>query len=289
MITKKCEQCGKEFNIYPSELNKKKYCSKDCKYKALGNTLRKRIKVKCANCGKELEKQPAKVTGEHTFCNKKCMGEYYSKQKSVKCACTNCGKMFERPQWTIKDINKSFCSQECANACNNEQKKNRSIVKCATCGKELERRPSDFKDNQQNTFCNAKCRSIYMMDSMAGENNVNWKGGRDEYRGPNWLRQRRAARERDNKTCQLCGATGKDIKLVVHHIVPFRFFNNDYKTGNKIRNLITLCRHCHGLMASHDWTEVPEEFKYLLDLFGRRKIPEKNWKAEMLIRGEGKK
>lgn len=72
--------------------------------------------------------------------------------------------------------------------------------------------------------------------------------------GPNWTRQRRQARERDDFTCQHCGAreaiTGREHD--VHHIVPFRNFgyipgeNLAYREANALPNLITLCRVCHG-------------------------------------------
>lgn len=35
MIIIKCLQCGKEFEIYPSSIGKKKFCSKSCKYEYL--------------------------------------------------------------------------------------------------------------------------------------------------------------------------------------------------------------------------------------------------------------
>ena len=33
--------------------------------------------------------------------------------------------------------------------------------------------------------------------------------------------------------------------LEVHHIKPFRFFENDYMAANDLENLITLCISCH--------------------------------------------
>ncbi len=49
---------------------------------------------------------------------------------------------------------------------------------------------------------------------------------------------RRNIRERDNYTCQLCGARQEDRVFDVHHI--------DFdKDNNKSENLITLCGDCH--------------------------------------------
>jgi len=76
-------------------------------------------------------------------------------------------------------------------------------------------------------------------------------------RGPNWAAQRRAARERDQFTCQVCGATEKSLgrEHDVHHIRPFREFgyvpgvNDNYIKANALDNLVTLCRSCHSRVS----------------------------------------
>lgn len=62
-------------------------------------------------------------------------------------------------------------------------------------------------------------------------------------RGPNWKRQRKAARLRDNNTCQHCGTT--EGRMTVNHIWPFRLFD-DYREANQLSNLMTLCPSCHS-------------------------------------------
>ncbi len=267
-MEKSCEFCGKIFRYYKSETSRK-YCSRECKNSALSKIRKVRIKVSCSNCGKEKEITPSKKN-KHNFCNRKCMGEFYSKKGTLNLICKNCGKNFTREKHRINS-EITFCSNKCA--CIYTGEKRRKIIKivCDYCNKEITRRPCEVnrKDRQFN-FCNKECKINYMSKFMSGENNPNWKGGHDEYRGPNWIRQRRSARERDNKACVECGNTGKNIDLVIHHIVPFRFFNGDYRTANKIRNLKTLCRSCHAKQESHLWNEVPEQYKYLLKPDGRR-------------------
>lgn len=64
-----------------------------------------------------------------------------------------------------------------------------------------------------------------------------------EYRGRNWAIQSRAARERDNYTCQHCG---KFPVYHVHHITPYRLYGIlRYQEANRLENLITLCPSCH--------------------------------------------
>jgi DEAD/DEAH box helicase domain-containing protein len=68
--------------------------------------------------------------------------------------------------------------------------------------------------------------------------------------GPNWQQQRQKVLQRDEYRCRTCGASGS-INLHVHHIRPFREFgyipgeNENYRTANKIDNLVTLCPSCH--------------------------------------------
>lgn len=198
------------------------------------------------------------------------MGEFYRKKGTIEVTCFTCGKKFIREKHRVNEF-KNFCSSSCSTKETIKSRKKSIKIKCNYCGKELIRRPCEVnREGRVLFFCNKLCKGNYWAENFCGSNNPTWKGGHDEYRGSNWIRQRRAARERDNKSCVECGATGKDIKLVVHHIVPFRFFGDDYRTANKIRNLKTLCRSCHSKQKSHLWNEVPEEFKILLKPDGRR-------------------
>jgi len=64
-------------------------------------------------------------------------------------------------------------------------------------------------------------------------------------RGPNWQRQADAARKRDKYTCRDCGRVQYQPRLDVHHLIPYRSFNGDYKVANRLSNLISVCRICH--------------------------------------------
>ncbi len=70
-----------------------------------------------------------------------------------------------------------------------------------------------------------------------------WNSDPNNY-GPNWVVQRIRARERDNFTCQLCGAPEMGRSHHVHHKTPFRQFTS-YLIANQLDNLITLCPTCH--------------------------------------------
>ncbi len=70
--------------------------------------------------------------------------------------------------------------------------------------------------------------------------------------GPNWQRQRKAARERDGFKCSVCGRPElPEREHDVHHKKPFRTFgyrrdeNENYLQANQLDNLMTVCPECH--------------------------------------------
>lgn len=84
-----------------------------------------------------------------------------------------------------------------------------------------------------------------------------WLSDPNDY-GPNWPRQRDAARARDRYRCQGCGAPEMGGRQHdVHHRVPFRAFVADparrgglpaeraWEAANVLDNLVTLCAACH--------------------------------------------
>lgn len=95
--------------------------------------------VKCAHCGKDVEKEPRKVNeakkkGAKLYCNLKCF--HASKRDRIKC-------------------------------------------NCAQCGKELEKLPSEIKKSKTgNMFCDRSCACSFNNTLLrSGENNPNWKDG----------------------------------------------------------------------------------------------------------------
>lgn len=70
-----------------------------------------------------------------------------------------------------------------------------------------------------------------------------WRNDPNQY-GSNWEEQKRRTRERDNYTCQICGALEDGRAHDVHHKIPFRTFVS-YLEANQLRNLLTLCPTCH--------------------------------------------
>lgn len=70
-----------------------------------------------------------------------------------------------------------------------------------------------------------------------------WNSDPNDY-GPNWARIRRVAIQRDNFTCQSCGAVQNEKPFHVHHKVPFKNFTS-IEQAHQLDNLVTLCPPCH--------------------------------------------
>ena len=191
--------------------------------------------------------------------------------------CKNCGKEFYSYK-TSGGKPRVFCSRACNHAWRegrtNTTKKKGIYKKCPICGKDFYCYPSEIKTKKT---CSRACK--YELERRegirSGENCNFWHGGFDSYRGVSWYHQRKLALERDNNTCAICGKTAEEqgYSMLVHHIVPFRFFENDHKKANSLDNLICLCHNCHAKQESHHWHEVPEEYQYLLDGIEPQKKP----------------
>lgn len=266
----KCDQCGKEFDkcLSRARRDKHSFCSKECHYRWRFPNYKKKANVKCDWCGDEFERHPSQVL-KHKFCSRKCMGEWQSKNwkgenhpnweggKKAKVSCDYCGKVFKKWGTVVPKSEHHFCSRECGGNWRAENLKgknhfrwSREERKCDCCGKVFEIPQWQIKRGK-NHFCSRECMCKWESENLVGENNPHWKGGYEPYYGPNWLRQRRKARVRDNYTCQICGEKEDGRKHDVHHIIPFREFGLEkYNEANQLSNLITFCHPCHGNIES---------------------------------------
>lgn len=112
-----------------------------------------------------------------------------------------------------------------------------AVVPCTNCGADIDRSPAHL-NHSGNNYCNQECyREHRYQDSEQAKSNV-------------WERVREEALERDNHTCQECGASGEQHQqeyyrgLDVHHIKPVATFEQEVD-AHTLDNLITLCPSCH--------------------------------------------
>lgn len=191
--------------------------------------------------------------------------------------CENCGKTFiaQESQRKGKHV---FCSMSCQHQWRTGKrgitKQKGKYLTCPVCGKKFYCYPCEVDVRKT---CSRECKVEYdrMTERRSGENCNFWRGGFESYRGKNWYHQRDLAIKRDNNTCMNCGKTASEqgYNMIVHHIVPFRFFENDFEKANDLQNLICLCHNCHAKQESHQWVEVPDEYKYLLKGIKPQKKP----------------
>jgi len=227
-----CPDCG---NTFPTNFKAKRHlknsscsgfecptCGEDTYFSKRGVKLHHKMVhdeslggmlVTCDWCGKDHRRQPSIAKArEHNFCTKDCFYEWQRENAPV-------GE--EHWDYTSK------------------------IIECDNCGSEIERSPSQ---THRTNFCDMDCRGEY----YSGENAPLWAGGTRQWDyGDNWEEQRGKARQRDGYKCQKCGVDESEYKektgqhLHVHHIRKLKKFDEP-EDGNKLTNLITVCRSCHN-------------------------------------------
>ena len=258
-IANRCEYCGKTFYRNTSHASAQRFCSTACWYQWKREEREPKL---CEMCGEPLQ------NGDR-FCSHACYARWRSAHLTgadnpnwrggADHVCAECGKPF-----TTRPCHRDR-ARYCSGACQRRAYRKTHVTKnCEWCGKAYTTIRSRA---QRSRFCSLDCRNAAWVEGNRGENHPLWKGGKVGYRGPNWYRQARKARERDNHTCQRCGITqelyGK--RLTVHHIVPFRKFGLErYKEANDLANLVTLCASCHQtvewalILTSGTGQESPE-------------------------------
>lgn len=121
---------------------------------------------------------------------------------------------------------------------------------CPICGTEFGYYPS----MRRRVCCSRACAAEYRRRVFVGEKHARWKGGANEYYGPNWPMQREATLRRDSYTCQHCGKTQAELgrEPDVHHLKPLRVCA-DFLEANALENLIALCSSCHHAAEYEAW------------------------------------
>jgi len=198
------------------------------------------VTINCPVCDKEITYHKSWPV---TTCSLACRKALYYPDKRTTTTCPTCGKVFEY----LKTWPRKYCSRLCAAKAtvDNIDKWQPSLytATCEQCGKDFETTPKRTRGR----FCSRRCHGDWLKEhAPTGEDHPSWKGGTIPYYGKDWRQQRRAARRRDNYTCQRCGITEDQLRrrLDVHHIRRFGDFS-DYREANKVSNLISLCPVCH--------------------------------------------
>jgi len=235
-ITKTCEGCNKEFHPWSKD---QRFCTKECAGQLPA------IVLVCNNCGKRFTRSRSARRGSHVCCSRKCHSEY----KSRIVVCERCGKEFKRIVSRIKPGKANYCSRGCAHKGLVVKK---PVLTCAFCDKEFERYPSEIKKMSErgyrHVFCSHKCRAAMIAAQFNPPRPWHGRtgptpGSRNTKEYKEW---RKAVLERDDYTCQECGAS--DVLLTAHHVKAFLLYPG---LRYEVSNGTTLCYPCHYSSHSH--------------------------------------
>lgn len=112
-LTKPCQHCGAEIRGMPSELARRKFCSKDCVGASRkGKRKKEWVELPCRQCGKVFEVTQAWVrNGRRKYCSRTCLGKatvagarlgkYHSVKTREQIGKSNKGKLekAQSPKW----------------------------------------------------------------------------------------------------------------------------------------------------------------------------------------------
>ena len=159
-IIKKCLNCDKEMELYPSDT--RKFCCKKC-YNEYTKKQTEYVDFVCEHCGKPFKRTARevrrckKIGTPIRFCSFECKEADWGKNRVEK-VCPVCGKTF-LAQHKFKDSD-ICCSPECAETRRQENQK--PIVKiCKHCGKEFSvpifYLKKQEKRGQKVNYCSKEC------------------------------------------------------------------------------------------------------------------------------------
>ncbi len=155
--------------------------------------------------------------------NVELVGEYINRRTSVQLHCLDCGYT-----WEAKPQNFLYTDKGKNHLCPNCGVKNKIKRKCAWCGKEVERTPSQINKNKTGyVYCSREHGNLHknFLRKLSGE----WDNS-SNYRT-------KAFNAYEHK-CACCGWCEDERILEVHHI-------DENRDNNELDNLIILCPTCH--------------------------------------------
>ena len=191
---------------------------------------------KCIYCGKEREDMPS-IAKKRKYCNTSCQLKYEYEngirdkfENGVK-AREKCMERMNEDNWLNHEESRENLKEAQQT---DEYKLKERLAHLGENNGQYGKKPGNYIDGKYRKWGNAD-------------------------RGFNWKAIKKKIKERDNYTCQECGKIEGEQYLQVHHIVPYRIFED-----NSEENLITLCPKCH---AKHEYS--------FLKVKGLKLIPKK--------------
>lgn len=213
-VSVKCDNCGKIFWKYPSQILKKNFCCRECS----DDNIHKNHSVicNCDFCGKEMSIAKYRFDSSiHHYCSNSCRANGHSVYNSGE----------NSP---------------------NYRKTTYITIKCDQCKKDIQIMASQINRRNKH-FCSIQCKNKWQSENVRGENHPNYNPlltEQDRYKRreySDYWSFRKEVYERDDYTCRCCGDK-KGGNLVAHHLLNFSKYP---ELRTDINNGITLCSSCH--------------------------------------------
>ena len=195
----------------------------------------------CSNCNSSFKRKGKlyNKTQRYTFCNRKCMGEFYSKLMRQKLSSMGF-RQGHKGFWTPESAKKASLKMR-GHLVSVKTRLKISLNKERALKIKIKNTKNDKinKDRVGKSYNNiyGEIRALQIRKEIQGVDETLWLGfiSLIPY-GPEFTESlKRKIRERDNYKCFLCGKLGNNV----HHI--------DYnKKNNNEENLITLCQNHHN-------------------------------------------
>lgn len=207
----------------------------------------------CIQCDQKFHPLYDRPTSK--FCSTQCYLTNRWGEKQPPPSCLVCGD----PCISSGGRNQKYCSKTCFDQAMKGRPKpslrRRKTVPCEWCGDDVIRPVSNFHSNR--TFCNRNCMGEWQSEFNIREHHPRWKGGVPYTYGSSWKHARLKALD---KTNGMCGRCKKDKAILVHHLLPVRYFKK-VEDAHFPSNLLPVCQKCHALEHRELATAMP-----LLDL-----------------------
>lgn len=246
-----CLNCKKTFFAHPNQIKRGrgKYCSQKCRDL--------RVQKKCLFCGEEFLVSQYRIG---KYCSPEC---HYQAHRQTK-VCPICNHEFEINKSETKRGRK-YCSRECSiqaekgripSWCIGKSSWNKGL-KGYNAGEKHPLFGKGHSDKSKKKMSESHKGHKFPKErrdklkgripwnkgipflQIRGDKNPNWNGGSSfEPYCPKFNNElKEKIRERDNRSCGLCGCKENGEKLHVHHV--------HYDKPNCYPDLISLCRSCH--------------------------------------------
>ena len=175
--------------------------------------------------GTALTQEQVQQRIDETFVQKvQLISQYQNRRSDITLKCLECGYI-----WVVSAQSVLYLSKKTKNhICPQCGQKQRSMVKCAWCGKIIERTPSQLQKNKSGYFyCCIEHGNLH-------KNQLRRESGEWDHS----LNYRLNAFQKYEHKCACCGWDEDERILEVHHI------DNNHN-NNQLDNLILLCPTCH--------------------------------------------